>query len=345
MVTIRKIEAVATVMNGGDATLIRGRLQYLNVHHFPPGFRIGKSKRANYGMDEVLAFSLWFSLTQAWMTPIAATAFVSDFWPEFARLYLLAAQAAGVEDLNVGGRRGTIAVISGQALKSSGKANVDDLRGPAQPFNIDQATPASLAKLVGKGIDARIVIDFATVQATIRDAMANEPAPLTREMLDVEIRSFAAREGWATKVSGDETRPAPAVRLAEKQSRGQRLSEMDYYYSRALEIIEEIQRYDPSGKKMKASPRLQRLAAYMRDPSPREEWKRWVEVTDSGTVFIWSMAALVEATTDIDLGIPHTVMMSAMKRVADGDAQVLATRLRETAMRAREYEPVPSVEA
>ena len=330
-----------TALNGGDASGLKGRLQYLNLQHFPPGFRIGKARRAEYGMEEVLAFSLWFSLTQASMTPIAATAFISDFWPEFSRLYLTAAEAAGVKGVAVSDRpTTTIAVITGNALKSSAKAHKDDLRGPARPFDILSTSRASLAKDLGHGFDARIVVDFGAVHAAFDEAMRAEPGPLTREQLAEEIRAFAHREGWAPSSSDHKTRPAPEVRPIVLEPRGQRLSEADYYYFRALEVIETVEAASRSGTRLTATPRLRRIAAYLLDPSPREGWKRWVEVGDSETAFIWAVAALIDTTTDVATGVPQTIIISAGGRVADSNVARLADALRETAMLAREYEPV-----
>lgn len=338
MVSIRKIEAVVTAMNGGDESGLKGRLQYLNLQHFPPGFRVGKAKRADYGMDEVLAFSLWFSLCQASMTPIAAIALVSDFWPELARLYLTAASRAGVLGISSGSGDATVGIITGNALKASAKANPDDLRGPARPFDIRSSTRDALAKSLGSGFDARIVMDFDAIHEAIAAAMPKEPGPVAEAQFNEEIGAFARREGWAPPVTGDAVLPPPHVRPIVPESRGQRLSEADYYYSRALELIGAIEK--GGAKRLKASPRLNRAFGYLMDPSPREEWKRWVQVGETGIAFMWAMAALVEEATDIKTNIPETIIDGVGGRMTRDFNHSLLEMLRETSLKARGYELV-----
>jgi hypothetical protein len=337
MVSIRKIEAVITAMNEGDASGLRGRLQYLNLHHFPPGFRVGKAKRADYGMDEVLAFSLWFSLTQASLTPIAATALVIDFWPELARLYMAAARRAGVRIEPVGPSSETIAVITGNALKAAPKSDADDLRGPAAPFDIRSTTREALGKNLGKGFDARIVMDFEAIHETIAAAMAQDPGPVDAAQLHEAIVAFACREGRVALL-GDTARPAPSLRKINPDPRGVRLSEADYYYSRAIELLTAIE--GRGGKKLAATPRLRRILDYILEPSPREEWKRWMQVGQSDVPFVWAIAALADETTDIRVNIPANLVITAGTRAVEGTNDSLAALLRRTALKASDYELV-----
>lgn len=339
VVSIRKIEAVITAMNGDDHSGLKGRLQYLNLQRFPPGFRVGKAKRADYGMDEVLAFSLWFSLTQASLTPASALALVKDFWPEFARLFITAASVAGTKDLDVPSDHSTIAVISGNALRSTGSPGNGGDSGPASPFDIVLSRPATLARDLGSGFDARIVIDMESVNAAIGAAMALEPAPVGEDRVAGEVRQFAEREGWAQKVNGGQTAPEPSVRKKVSEARGERLSESDYYFVRALELIDAAPRLQPRDDDHLPPPRLVRTARYLMQPSPREGWKRWVSV-EGDVSFYYAAAALIERTLGIDTGVPHTVSDAALMRVTHGtgDIVTIAAAMRSIALVARKLE-------
>ena len=342
MVSIRKIEAVITAMNGDDPSGLKGRLQYLNLQRFPPGFRVGTAKRADYGMDEVLAFSLWFSLTQASLTPASALALVKDFWPEFARLFITAASVAGTKDLTVPSDHSTIAVISGNALRSTDRAG-DGVDGrPASPFDIVLSRPATLVKDLGSGFDARIVIDMVSVNAAIQAAMALVPAPVDTDGVAEEVRQFAVREGWAPKVKGGQTAPEPSVRKKVPEARGERLSESDYYFVRALELIEAAPRFQPVDDDHLPPPRLVRTARYLLQPSPREGWKRWMSVGDDVS-FYYAAAALIERSLGIDTGVPHTASDEALMRLTHGtgDIDTLAAAMRSTALIAGELELDP----
>ena len=342
MVSIRKIEAVITAMNGNDPSGLKGRLQYLNLRRFPPGFRIGTAKRADYGMDEVLAFSLWFSLTQASLTPASALALVKDFWPEFARLFITAASLAGTKDLKIPSDHSTIAVISGNALRSTDRAG-DHFDGrPASPFDIVLSRPAILAEDLGSGFDARIVIDMESVNAAIEAAMALVPAPVGTDGVAEEVRQFAVREGWAPKVKGERPSPEPAVRKKAPEARGERLSESDYYFVRALELIDAAPQLPPVDDDHRPPPRLVRTARYLMQPSPREGWKGWVAVGEDVS-FYYAAAALIERTLGIDTGVPHTVSDGALMRLTHGTGDIasLAAAMRSTALIARELELHP----
>lgn len=342
MVSIRKIEAVITAMNGNDPSGLKGRLQYLNLQRFPPGFRVGTAKRADYGMDEVLAFSLWFSLTQASLTPASALALVKDFWPEFARLFITAAKEAGTKYLTVPSDHSTIAVISGNALRSTDRAGDGGDGRPASPFDIVLSRPAALAKDLGSGFDARIVIDMVSVNAAIEAAMALVPTPVDTDGVADEVRQFAVREGWAPNVNGGQRAPEPSVRMKVPEARGERLSESDYYFVRALELIDAAPRLQPVDDDHLPPPRLVRTARYLLQPSPREGWKRWMSVGDDVS-FYYAAAALIERTLGIETGVPHTVSDAALTRLTNGtgDIATLAGAMRKTALIARELEPVP----
>lgn len=342
MVSIRKIEAVITAMNGNDPSGLKGRLQYLNLQRFPPGFRVGKAKRADYGMDEVLAFSLWFSLTQASLTPASALALVRDFWPELSRLFITAA-SAGVKGLDVPSENSTIAVISGNALRSADPGS-DSAGQPASPFDIASATPETLPKSLGSGFDARIVIDMVSVNAAIEAAMGLEPTPVGKEGVADEIRFFAEREGWARKIGQTEKAPELAVRKKVPEARGERLSEADYYFARALELIDATPGLPAIDDDNPPPPRLVRTARYLLRPSPREGWKRWMSVGDGNVSFYFGIAALIEQTLGVATGVPHTASDGALMRLTDGegDMETLAQKLRTTALAAHDLELDPA---
>lgn len=338
MASLSKVHSVLVAMNEGDGTGLATRLQYLNHQGFPPGLRVGRSKRSDYDLDEVLAFALWFSLTQASFPPGTAMALVNDFWPELSRLFLAAARETGINEISIPNPTETIAVICGNVLKSTSRGGREDPFGPARPWNIVPTTERRLAGSLAEGLGASIVIDFASTWRALLSAIKSEPTPVSDSWVDEQIMSIAQREGW-TNSPIERDAPPTKVRTKEVPARGEKLGEQDYYFCRAIELIDTIRDNQRMGA---LSPRLGRLADYLLAPSPREEWKRWVEVGDSGAHFVWSVAALLHEKTTFATHIPETVRMAAAASVAGSDSGALAMRLRETAVRARAYEPVPS---
>jgi len=336
MVGIRKIEAALAATNGGDATGLHTRLQYLNLQRFPPGLRVGPARRVNYDLDEAYAFALWFSLTQAAFTPLAAMALVTDFWPELTRLFLAASQKAGVSGIAVPNPDETIAVIYGNALTMTARPSPSNLEAVARPFDITSATHSNLAGRLGGGLAASVVIDLVTVRSALVSALKADPEPLDQSTLDQQITSVAIREGWSPEAKNGA--PIPEIRRKEIPPRGEKLGERDYYFSRAIEFIDTI---GNRPERAALTPRLERIAGYLLTPSPREEWKRWVEVADSGRQFIWGIGALLAETTTVTTHLPETLVIGAASVIADGDTSALAVKLRATAERARDYEPLP----
>jgi hypothetical protein len=335
MVSMRKVEAVVTAMNDGNAAGLKGRLQYLNLQRFPPGFRVGKAKRADYGIDEMLAFSLWFALTKASMTPLTAIALISDFWPEFSRAFLAAAAAAGAPHVVVPRRQETITVISGDALKSPAKTNPDDLRGPAKSFDIIVTTPGNVANTLNTGSGVLTLVDLRKVYAAMVDALKADPYALSEQDLERELISFAAREGWATH----DLNLLQPIWIQKKNSypRGERLSESDYYFSRAIELIDAVTANDGLTN---LSPRIARFANYLIEPSPRESWKRGVSVGTRGATFMNVVAALIGATTSIATGVPKSIQPWEAVQPTDEnwDVSTMASFLRSSAINALDFE-------
>lgn len=339
MVGIRKCEAVLTAMNGGDASGIHTRLKYLNLQHFPPGLRVGTAKRADYDLDELLAFALWFSLTQASFQPSTATALVIDFWPEFARLFLAGAEQAGLLPPE-GDRSGeTLAIISGSALKSISKGGPLDPAGPARPWNVAASRPERLHAHVSGEPGARIVIDLATTLAALLDALDAEPGIVAEGWAEQQLVAMARREGRSAQPEPGGAHPPPALRPRDAPARGDRLRERDYYFARAAELFHALADRE---ERNPVSPRHERLARYLLRPSPREEWKRWVEVGATGVQFVWAAAALIEDLTDVETGVPDTMRIAAANRVggAASGSTHLAQQLLEAAKTARGYEPL-----
>ena len=67
-----------------------------------------------------------------------------------------------------------------------------------------------------------------------------------------------------------------------------------------------------------------------------------MQVGDSGISFMWAIAALADETTSIKVSMPATMLMAAGGKAAAGSDRPVMELLRETALKARDDEPVPS---
>lgn len=336
MVSIRKCEAVLTAINDGDGTGVHTRLKYLNLQRFPPGLRVGTARRADYDLDEVLAFALWFSLSQASFPPATATALVTDFWPEFTRMFLAAAHEDRAPGIEVEGLGETMAVITGKALKAASKEAPDEAAGPARAWNIEGALPSDLQDRLAGGYSSSVVVDLAATRRALLTALETGERPVAADWIAEQTASIARREGWTVALDRRGHRDVVAVRSKERNPRGEKLGERDYFFTRAIEIVDALA---ADATRRFPRQRLRRLARYVMRPSPREDWKRWVEVEDSGVQFVRAMEALIDGAGLVEGGSPHTVLTGAANRIADGEPGVLAAKIRHTAERARFYEP------
>lgn len=335
MVSMRKVEAVITAINGGDAASLKSRLQYLNLQGFPPGLRVGRARRADYGLEEIVAYAIWFSLTQASLAPATAMALISDYWPELARLFLASAQAAGVEGIDLAGHSETVAILRGRTIGTAGTTSGKPLRGASVLLDLTPSSKAEIARNMGAAFGGSVLIDFEGIYSTLVAALADEPHPISPESLSEQIRAMASQ---ASGVSHDQQPSLLQSRILSRRDvlpRGERLSEADYYFARALELVDAV---EARSSPRRPTRRQALIAQYVLRPSQREEWKRWVAVEDTGVAFAWVAAALVAAYFGMETGYPATLEIGVMSHVGGNRIETLAEVLKKTALIGRDLE-------
>lgn len=324
MISIRKVEAVIAGMYGLEPTkVVRARLQHLNVRDFPPGLRVGKAKRADYGVAELYAYAVWFALADAFVPGAVAAEIVRDAWPELVRALLASANPTSGES----NRSSSFVCITPEALAATGPARAAD-ETTADTWDLRIVGETDLAPLVLGAAGGAWFLDVGGLLQRMLGWLGAGPMPVVADTVRSEIERLLLLDGWLPGYPNAESpEAAPSIRPAETRVRGDRLIEADYYFARAIAILDGIE----SDSEVSAlSPRAMRYLRYLENPAPRERWKAWPRVTDSEIPFWWALAALVQARhADI---LPHlsatlvAVATNALANVGDTTAQISLLR-------------------
>lgn len=334
MISIRKVEAVIAGMYALDAaTVVRARLQHLNVRDFPPGLRVGKAKRAEYGVAELYAYSVWFALAEAFVPGAVAAEMVRDAWPELVRALL-----ASAEPTSIPGRRGdTFVCVIPEALAAAGPAT--GAHGTAgDAWDIRIVGENDLVPLVRGAIGGAWFLDVGGLLTRMIDWLGVGPMAVDADTVRSEFDDLLLLDGWVpTPPKAEGVQAPPRVRRAEARERGERLCEADYYFARAIAILDGL---GSGTDATKPNARATRYLRYLEDPAPRERWKAWPRVTGSDVPFWWALAALVQVRhVDVLPHLPATLLAAAANALGDvGDTTAQIAMLRGAAERYRGME-------
>ena len=313
--------------------VVRARLQHLNVRDFPPGLRVGKAKRAEYGVAELYAYAVWFALTEAFVPGAVAAEIVRDAWPELVRVLLASAKptsAANPSDSSF------VAIIP-EALAAAGPGtNAADTGSNTWDLRI--VGERDLLPSISGAVGGAWFLDIAGLYARMVHWLSVGIAPMGTDVVRAEIDELLLRDGWVAKPEklGNPEAP-PSIRQAQVRHRGDRLIEADYYFTRAIAILESL---NSRGAEVALDVRSLRYLRYIEDPAPRERWKAWPRVTDGGVPFWWALAALVQnGNTNVLSHLPATLLAAATNALQDfGDTTAQISLLRSAAERYREME-------
>jgi len=334
MISIRKIEAVIAGMYGLEPTkVVRARLQHLNVRDFPPGLRVGKAKRAEYGVAELYAYALWFALAEAFVPGAVAVEIVRDAWPELVRALLASAEPTAVESHPAT----NFVCLVPEALAATGPTT-NARAAAADAWDIRIVNGTDLAPLVSGAVGGAWFLDVSGLLDRMINWLGAGPMPVAADIVRSEIGGLLLLDGWIPGPSKAESPEAsPSIRHAEARVRGDRLFEADYYFARAIAILDDL---GSSHATSPLSARAMRYLRYLEDPAPRERWKAWPRVTGSEIPFWWAFAALVQAHHPD--AVPHlsgTLIAIATNALGDvGDTAAQISLLRSDAERYREME-------
>lgn len=319
------ISELHDVPPSGHASVL-SRLRRLSLEDFPPGHRVGSSKSADYSLDDMIALSAWFSLSEAFVPPVIATRMLRSCWPEIARGHAVA--FTGSADGSP-----TFAVFIPAALADMGREERAKGRGGINQgtweLRMASGTEALAALPTARG--GVIVLDLGRIAERLMERLgASSDAPSLRTAID----DFVSREAMAEDLAGSDVRIVPTERAHVTPAAGDRLMFGDHLYARAIDVVRAV-----VGGTGGDPPR--RLIDYVARPNRREGWKRWVEVEGSGVPFLWAFSTWLETSgRDGVVILPDTVKTAIEGRLSRGDAVTdIGQALMATAERARLYEP------
>lgn len=327
MISIRKVEAVIAGMYAIDpTTVVRARLQHLNVRDFPPGLRVGKAKRAEYGVAELYAYAVWFALAEAFVPGAVAAEIVRDAWPELVRAVLASAKPTSIPSH----RGDTIVCVIPQALASTGPAT--GTQGvAADAWDLRIIGDNDLVPLVSGAIGGAWFLDVGGLLTRMIEWLGVGPTPVDADTVVSEIDALLLLDGWMPRpAKAQSTQAPPLVKQAEPRNRGDRLFEADYYFTRAIAILDGL---GCGADATKLNARAMRYLRYLENPAPRERWKAWPRVTGSDVPFWWALAALVQSRhPDVLPHLPATLLTAAANALGDvGDRAEQIALLRSAA--------------
>ena len=309
----------------GRASVL-SRLRRLSLEDFPPGHRVGSANSADYSLDDMVALSAWFSLSEAFVPPVIATRMLRSCWPEIARGHAVA--FARAPDGSP-----TFAVFSPAALADMGREERAKGRGGINQgtWELSMASGAEALAALPAARGGLIVLDLGRIAERL---MALLGASLDSPSLRSAVDDFVSREAVAEDLAGSDVRIVPTEHAHVTPAAGDRLVVGDHLYARAIEVVRPV-----VGGAVADPPR--RLIDYVARPNRREGWKRWVEVEGSGVPFLWAFSTWLEASgRDGVVVLPETLKTAIEGRLSKGDAVAdIGRALIATAERAKLYEP------
>lgn len=290
------------------------RLRHLNAADFPPGTRVGPGRRADYRVDDLFAFSMWFALAEAFVPPTVVSRLVRDCWPELVRAMLTAAgRDARVGGLDLGGSSGTVAVIVPYALdfvkggpRGSGRGAVG-----AGSWELRMEDAPALVPAPG----ALLVVDVAREVRTMLDRFADAEGRLKPAIVN-ELRTVAAEQGWARPGVAQPLATVVDARRRTPLSEGDRLGDADHFFGRAIELLGS--RADGEDDDWTLDARSARHLAYLAEPFRREGWKRQLEV--AGVPFLYALWAHL-GTGAWEAPLPATLQVAVLGRLPEDAEQ------------------------
>lgn len=288
------------IPEGGRRALL-SRLRHLNSANFPPGTKVGKWTRAAYRFDDLLAFSAWFDLVEAFVPPTVAQRIIADLWPELVRAMLTAASTdQRVGTLSLGGTSGTIAIISPYALDyiDGGPRGVG--RGAVGAGSWEVRICEALTD-VPSARGAVLVIDLARDVRSII-GLPDSGEPINADLLG-ELLLVASEQGWADDNDVDLPATVTSAATRESEPAGDRLGISDHFFARAVEVLRSRAQADDD-ESWSPSERDLRHLNYLAKPFQREGWKRYLDFR--GTPFLWAFWTALESR-DWVAPLPETV--------------------------------------
>ena len=325
---------------GGPAG-VRNRLQYLSISNFPPGLRVGKARRADYGLDEVWALCLATALMRAGMPPAASAAIVTDYWPEIARGLVEVGGRSVRWQRPLAAADHVFMIVGAERLPDSIRG--DDPRGPARSYSIYLGPLSSERVVTEVGAGGAVVVDLDRILADMNSALAADPASVSEGTVREALDELEQLHGTTSEVELPEVRRIAGDNHAEQLVRGQRLREMDYYFTRAEEIASAavtrvLDQSVPNARQAV-------LLRYLARPAPREIWKRRVRVVEE-VGFDEALDVLTCRLFRADSIFPATMGVAAAHALAKAglaDTAALATALIRIASEGRKWEPASAV--
>ena len=320
-------------VDGGSA--LKPRFRHLNEDDFPPGHRVGTSRRADYKTEDVLAFVAHFALASAHVPPVVASRIVRDAWPEIVRCFIQAASKTSLGSPPLRHDKGTILCLQPNALQggaagSAARANGIGM-GAWDLTTIDRDTPASD---LPESLGAQIVLDVDRQVRTLLEAAPDE----LRSAMERDLPLLARRHDYAQEAVPSD-RKIVKVRAAKVPNpEGERIGEADYFYSRAIDLISRSGQADISRPQS-----VKRLIRYLAQPFAREGWKRSAAIGDTGVQFLWGLTTYLE-----DIGmptpmqLPETIATAIRSRLGGKEIDAATTKqvLLASARHLRQFEDV-----
>lgn len=334
MIRIGKLEQVISGVVGADVRSVRNRLQYLAVNGFPPGLRVGRAKRADYGLEEVYALNLVFALARGGMPPAAAAAVVGDYWPELA-FAMVNAGGRAISKRSPGAKHEFV-LVGAERLPVSSGSRKDGT--PTDSYGVDVGRLADLEKSAMSGTGASLLMDIDALYRAIHAGLTTEPDAVPVEDIEKALlqtyRDQALQEG-SLDASAD---AAVSYRDLAPPDRGLRLCEQDYFFARAIELIDAA-----GGGPTFSKRRLSVFAAYLARPAPIEAWKRRVPFV-AGTSFVEGLAVFAEPVLGTRFELAESEVAAARERLEAAfiahNADDLGERLRDRARTGRGIAPI-----
>ncbi len=75
--------------DGSGRSALLGRFKYFQRMSFPGGSNTGRGSRANYGLEQILAFLVAFEILELGIPPVRAVRLIRTSWPQIARALAL----------------------------------------------------------------------------------------------------------------------------------------------------------------------------------------------------------------------------------------------------------------